>query len=50
MNEVFKRLAVREKPLFDESHKELPLPEHFMPGKEPLFMAPLEEGTDARRI
>ncbi len=38
MNEVYTRLAARETPLLDESHRELPLPEvHW--GEEPLFLA-----------
>lgn len=35
--EVFKRLAEMSKPLLDEAHKELPLPEKHW-GDEPLFM------------
>jgi hypothetical protein len=37
-NEVFKRLGEKAKKLLDESHRELPLPEHHW-GPEPLFMA-----------
>lgn len=36
MNEVYKRLAATEKPLLDESNREMPLPENHW-GEEPLF-------------
>lgn len=36
MTEVFKRLGENNKPLLDESHREMPVPE----GEPPLFVAP----------
>lgn len=42
MNEVYKRLGERAKPLLDEGHRELPIPEQHRV-KEPLFMAPHRE-------
>lgn len=37
MAEVFKRLGEQQKPLFDETHQELPIPEEHRI-EEPLFM------------